>query len=174
MTKGQFRRIGILQLLARVGFKAETVKFVQMNWSRTSAFVNQIDSENELIHVEVTKWRCHKMALRQRKPREQSSLPRSTAEVWESVAVNVFGLFTSVYSLVSDQFHIVECSENSCLQLIVENFQMHDAAYIRCISAFHVIFQAAEIEKGKRLETDGSGKVNVHFRIILYLIVHDV
>lgn len=64
---------------------------------------------------------------------------------------NVFGLFTSVYSLVSDQFHIVECLENSCLQLIVENFQMHDAAYIRCISAFHVIFQAVKIEKGKRL-----------------------
>lgn len=61
MTKGQFRRIGILQLLARVGFKAETVKFVQMNWTRTSAFVNQIDSDDVFMwrsrNGDVTKWR---------------------------------------------------------------------------------------------------------------------
>ena len=100
-----------------------------MNWTRTSAFVNQIDSEDEFI------WRSQngdvtKLALRQRRQREQCSLPCSKALLVElsrrctNVGLcNVFGSFTTVYSLVSDQFHIVECTENSWYNWSLKSFR---------------------------------------------------
>ena len=69
---------------------------------------------------------------------------------------NVFGLFTSVYSLVNNQFHIVGCTENSCYNWSLKSFRCCWHTLYFFISSY---FRGCWNRKGKTFETRQLGEI---------------